>query len=170
MKQANIVLVGVSAVLLLAIIISQQYFEGQFTRQAASLTDIRTFASPELGFVLRVPQDWSQPQTIKHTTVTEVRFDHKLTVIAGQHYSDLVGRNLTMDDIAQHMFPGATVEDVTINGYPAKKVMRGAGDGRNGYVIIAKQPQKSAEDIMMIYVENDKQAESVASSFSFIRS
>ncbi len=170
-KRSHFAFVGVGLCLLVLVLLSQKYIDGQLGQQSAAITNERMFADPQLGFILRVPQEWSQPLTLKHATVTEVRFDHKLTIFMGQHYSDLAGRNLTFDDIAQHMFPNAMVEDIMVNGQPAKKIYRGTSgkEGTDGYVIVARQPHKSPEDVVMIYVENDRMASSVASSFSFIR-
>lgn len=122
-----------------------------------------------LGFAMRVPKAWAAPEKLTHPTVTEIRFNSSLRVLSGKYFSAQLQRNLTTDDIAQHMFPNDTAQNIDFNGIPSKKILRANADGSKGYVIITHQPHEPADAVVLIYVMDDAQADQAASSFSFTR-
>src|SRR3972149_4134664 len=62
------------------------------------ITGYKTYSNPKLGFEIKFPNPWPEPEVQMHSTSTDVIFNQAFTVTVGVRYSQVLDRNLTMNE------------------------------------------------------------------------
>lgn len=105
--------------------------------------DWKTYTSKELGFSLKYPQSWPDPEISPLSTRTEVVFNENLTIIAGVYFNQELNRELTFDEFIDQRKPTDNrIYEYSLSQSPGKRLIYKIGEILQEIIIAAPFPDK----------------------------
>ena len=97
---------------------------GALSTNSPSLNEVenwQTYTDNELGFTIKYPSGWPNPEKFSYSTTKEIRFKN-LSITTGVFYDQEKQRELSYTEVAERSSNGKEPVRLTIDGYPAIRV------------------------------------------------